>query len=101
MQKIVAQPGLDKQGTIVATFKSEHGGAYGFANLIASKSLADDKPENPIAAQFSGPKEALKSFYEDILAYALSLGKEVEVAPKKASVSLRRKNAVRARPAGY
>ncbi|MBT8428165.1 MAG: DUF4287 domain-containing protein [Erythrobacter sp.] len=90
-QKVVAQSGLEKHGKIVAMLKSEHGVTHGFANLIASKSLESDEPQDPVDAQYSGAKAALKPIYDDILAYALSLGKDVEVAPKKASVSLRRK----------
>ncbi len=89
-QAVVAQSGLDKHGKIVAMLKSDHGVTHGFANLIASKSLEGDTPDDPVAAQYAGPKAGLKPIYDDIVDFAKSLGADVEIAPKKTSVSLRR-----------
>ncbi len=88
---IVAKEGLEKHGKIVAFLKSEHGVTHGFANLIAAKSLEGNAPEDPVAAQYSGAKADLKPIHDAIVAYAKGLGDDVEVAPKKTSVSLRRK----------
>ena len=44
-----------------------------------------------VSAQYSGAKEALRPLHDAIVAFAQSLGDDVEIAPKKASVSLRRK----------
>ena len=88
---IISKSGLDKHGPIMKLLKGEHGVTHGFANLIASKALESGEEVDLVAAQYSGAKEALKPLYEEILAFAQSLGSDVEVAPKKASVSLRRK----------
>ena len=89
-QAVVAQSGLDKHGKIVAMLKSDHGVTHGFANLIASKCLEGDAPDDPVADQYAGPKAGLKPIYDDIVDFAKSLGADVEIAPKKTSVSLRR-----------
>ncbi len=68
---------------------------HGFANLIAHKTLESDAgssaEEDLIATQYSGKKSALKPIYDALLKAVLSLGKDVEIAPKKAYVSVRRK----------
>lgn len=88
---IISKSGLDKHGAIMKLLKGEHGVTHGFANLIASKARESGEEVDLVAEQYSGAKEALKPLYEEILAFAQSLGSDVEVAPKKASVSLRRK----------
>lgn len=88
---ILASKSFSKHGEIVKHLKGVHDVGHGYANLIASKALAADTPADPVAAQYDGAKAALKPIYDEIAAYASSLGKDVEVAPKKASVSFRRK----------
>lgn len=90
---IIKQSGLQKHGEIMKLLKQEHGVTHGFANLIVSKSkeTGDEGDVDLVAAQYSGAKEALKPLYDTIVAYAEGLGQDVEIAPKKASVSLRRK----------
>ncbi len=88
---IISKSGLDKHGAIMKLLKSEYGVTHGFANLIASKALETGEEVDLVAAQYSGAKKPLKPLYEEILAFAQDLGPDVEVAPKKASVSLRRK----------
>lgn len=89
--KIIAKENLEKHGQIVKFLKADHGVSHGFANLIASKAL--DKGEAPdlVAAQYSGGKAGLRPLHDLIVKYASSLGEDVEIAPKKSSVSLRRK----------
>ena len=96
---LIAGSGLDKHGKILAMLKGDHGVTHGFANLIAAhalKSGADgsgsgDAASDPVEDQYSGAKAALKPIYDAILSFSQGLGADVEVAPKKASVSLRRK----------
>lgn len=95
---LIAASGLDKHGKILAMLKGDHGVTHGFANLIAaealkSKTQADgqnNSPTDPVADQYSGAKAGLRPIYDAVLEFAQSLGGDVEVAPKKASVSLRR-----------
>jgi hypothetical protein len=89
--RIVASERLNKHGQIVGFLKSEHGVTHGFANLIAAKALEVEAPSDPVAIQYSGAKAALRPIYDEIVAYAHNLGGDIEVAPKKDSVSLRRK----------
>ncbi|MEM7432733.1 MAG: DUF4287 domain-containing protein [Pseudomonadota bacterium] len=90
---LIKKSKLEKHGQIVKFLKSDHGVTHGFANLIASKALeqGDTNEVDLVAAQYAGAKAALKPIHDAIVKYAKSLGKDVEVAPKKSSVSLRRK----------
>lgn len=89
--RIVSAAKFEKHGQIVSFLKSEHGVTHGFANLIAAKALETEAPADPVSEQYSGTKADLKPIYDEILAFAQGLGDDVEVAPKKDSVSLRRK----------
>ena len=89
--KIVGASGLEKHGEIVKFLKSDHGMTHGFANLVAAKSRETGEPVDLVAVQYAGAKAVLKPIHDDIIAFAKSLGADVEIAPKKASVSLRRK----------
>ena len=90
--KVVAGAGFDKHGQIVKHLKAEHGVTHGFANLIASKALESDTADTDLVEQqYAGPKAHLRPLHDEIVAFAKSLGADVEIAPKKASVSLRRK----------
>jgi len=90
---IVAKSGLDKHGAIVKMLKSDHGMTHGYANLVAHEALssaaihADDA--DLVAGQYAG-KEPLRPIYERLAAAVEAFGDDVELAPKKAYVSLRR-----------
>ncbi|MEE2565328.1 DUF5655 domain-containing protein [Hyphobacterium marinum] len=84
-----------KHGEIVKRLKSEHGVTHGFANLIAHKALkssaADADEGDLVAAQYAGKKAGLKPVYDQLVAMVEGFGSDVELAPKKAYVSVRRK----------
>jgi len=93
--KIARGAKLEKHGQIVKFLKSEHGMTHGFANLVAHKSLGSDagsaaKTDDLVAAQYSGPKANLRPIYDSLAAAVKKFGKDVEIAPKKTYVSLRR-----------
>ncbi|WP_299191392.1 DUF4287 domain-containing protein [uncultured Erythrobacter sp.] len=88
---LVRKSGLEKHGEIMKLLKGEHGVTHGFANLIAAKARETGEEIDLVAAQYAGPKAGLMPLYEEIVRYAAALGSDIEVAPKKASVSLRRK----------
>ncbi len=88
---IIRASGLEKHGEIMKLLKGEHGVSHGFANLIVSKAKETGEEVDLVAAQYSGAKADLRPLYEEIVKFAQSLGSDIEVAPKKASVSLRRK----------
>ena len=87
--------GLAKHGQIMAVLKGEHGLGHAHANQIALRAVVkDDAPASGgadlISAQFAGPKAALRPIYDAVVAAARGLGPDVELAPKKAYVSIRR-----------
>ncbi|MEO0425558.1 MAG: DUF5655 domain-containing protein, partial [Pseudomonadota bacterium] len=71
----------------------EHGVTHGFANLIAHKALAAPAAGGEgdlVDAQYAGPKAGLRPILEAILSAVGEFGGDVEIAPKKTAVSLRR-----------
>jgi hypothetical protein len=90
---VIAASGLERHGQIVAMLKADHGITHGYANLIAQTYLSGDRPadaDDLIAAQYAGTKAALRPILDRILGTVETFGPDVDVAPKKASVSLRR-----------
>jgi predicted transport protein len=92
--KIGQRSGCAKHGEIVKHLKSEHGLTHGYANMIAHEVLqssAQNAPaEDLIEQQYGGSKAALRPTYDKLLKAVQKLGKDIEIAPKKAYVSLRR-----------
>ena len=90
--KIVKTSGLEKHGQVVKMLKSEHGVTHGFANLIAhkSKDSGSSAEVDLVAAQYAGPKEGLRPIYDALIDVVKGFGDDVEIAPKKSYVSLRR-----------
>lgn len=89
--KITKSSGLAKHGEVMKLLKGDHGVTHGFANLIAAKTLETGEDVDLVAAQYNGPKAGLFPLHDEIVKFATSLGADVEIAPKKTSVSLRRK----------
>lgn len=93
---IVRRSGEEKHGGIVKYLKGEHGMTHGFANLVAHKALKSDAgsvaggDDALVAAQYAGPKAGLQAIYDALIELVCALGKDVEIAPKKTYVSLRR-----------
>jgi len=85
--------GARKHGELMTVLKGEHGLTHGYANLVAH-TARDSLPSNntaddPVAAQYAG-KETLKPVYDRLVELVRAFGDDVEIAPKKAYVSLRR-----------
>lgn len=92
---IVNKSGFAKHGELVNFLKEKHGFTHGNVNVVVhfSKQSHAGAAENNtdwIAEQYKG-KENLKPWYDKIMAEINKFGKDVELAPKKAYVSLRRK----------
>lgn len=91
--KIAKKAGA-KHGEIVSTLKSEHGLGHGYANLVAHEALGSSAAHadagDLVTEQYAGKKAGLKPIYDALLKTAQGFGADVEVAPKKAYVSLRR-----------
>src|SRR5690606_27179396 len=86
---------IAKHGEIIKYLKENHAFTHGFANLVAHKAKETDagSAENQdelITRQYSG-KEHFKPVYGRLLSEIKAFGNDIEVAPKNAYVSLRRK----------
>lgn len=85
-----------KHSEIIKWLKAEHGMSHGYANLVAHEALessashAKGQGQDLIALQYSGAKAPLRAWYDQIIAKVLRFGSDIEIAPKKAYVSLRR-----------
>ena len=93
---IVKKSGLETHGQIVKMLKSDHGLTHGYANLVAHKALESDAGSagdsgSLVDAQYSGKKEGRRPSYDAGMKGVEKFGKDVELAPKKAYVSVRRK----------
>jgi hypothetical protein len=86
---------LPRHKELVAFLKQKHGLTHGYANQVAIRALASaDAPSagsaELVAAQYQGAKGAMRPVYEALVAALRGFGPDVELAPKKAYVSLRR-----------
>lgn len=90
----------EKHGQLVKHLKGDHGVTHGFANLIAHtiraggvEPAASGGGGRPVVdlvdAQFEG-KESLRGIYDTVVAHVKTFGDDLEIAPKKSYVSLRR-----------
>lgn len=100
-----------KHGELMKVLKKEHGMSHGYANLVVhtfrkggveavvGSTSATPRPGGAtdggasnalVDAQYEG-KESLRPIYDAVLAMVSDFGDELEVAPKKSYVSLRRR----------
>jgi len=87
--------GHEKHGEILNHLKTVYGLGHGYANLVVhhakqSHAGAASNETDWIEEQYKG-KEMLREWFDKIMKGVNALGSDVEVAPKKAYVSLRRK----------
>ena len=92
---IVNKSGLAKHGELVNFLKEKHGFTHGNANVVVhfakqSHAGAAENSDDLITDQYKG-KENLRPWYDKIMTEINKFGNDVEIAPKKAYVSLRRK----------
>lgn len=91
---IVSKQSFDKHGEIINFLKSEHGLTHGYANFVAHKareSAAGPTSDNDLVLNQYKGKEDLLLIYAKLLTEINKFGSDIEIAPKKASVSLRTK----------
>ena len=92
---IVNKESIAKHGDIIKFLKEIHGLSYGFANLIAHKAKGSDAgsamdQDELITKQYQG-KEHFIPIYQKLMSEIEKFGNDIEIAPKNAYVSLRRK----------
>ncbi|HEV7670029.1 MAG TPA: DUF4287 domain-containing protein [Thermoanaerobaculia bacterium] len=88
--------GFAKHGEIVKFLKETYGIGHGYANLIALRSLEADAPPPAASADladdlYTGPKAALRPIHDAVMTALRGFGNDLEEAPKKGYLSLRRK----------
>ena len=93
--RLLDKAALAKHGQMVGLLKREHSVTHGFAHLITHEyrnreTPADTAPADPVAQQYAGPKTGLRPIYDAVIAAVSAFGKDLEIAPKKTYVSLRR-----------
>jgi Domain of unknown function (DUF4287)/Domain of unknown function (DUF5655) len=89
---IVQTSGLERHGQILTWLKRDHGLSHGNANLVALRSRNGSTPDGDdlVDTMYSGTRSTLRPLHDRVIELATSLGADVELAPKKAYVSLRR-----------
>lgn len=95
---IVRESGITKHTDMVAMLKSQYGMPHGSAHRIALKACEADGASmvkaaglDPIEEMYSGKKADLKPLHDTLMTAITSFGNDIELAPKKGYVSLRRK----------
>lgn len=88
---VVKASGLEKHGAQMTMLKVEYGLGHGYANFVcqAAKGRLDADAGDLLTGQYQG-KEQLKPIYDALAAYAVALGGDVSIDPKKTSVAFRR-----------
>jgi hypothetical protein len=86
---IVVDSNLEKHTDVVAMLKLRYGMAHGAAHRVSLVARSRSSDTNPEAADGVAP--ALKDVYARLLQRITSLGDDIEQAPKKGYVSLRRR----------
>ncbi len=92
--KIALASKFTKHGEIVNFLKNDHGLTHGYANLVVHRAMQSDSSasegDDLIAEQYAGAKAELRLIYDALMTAIQKFGSDVEAAPKKAYVSLRR-----------
>jgi predicted transport protein len=93
---IVRASGIEKHGQAVAMLKTDHGMGHGNANLVVIKAREADAGGPPsegdlVASHYTGKNAALRPVYDAVIAAVGEFGNDIELAPKKTYVSLRRR----------
>jgi len=89
---LIREKGHEKHGQIMAFLKGEHGVSHGYANQIALNHLKSGASgdTDPIEAMFAGGKAAVRPIYDLLIAKIQAFGPDVDLAPKKGYMSVRR-----------
>ncbi len=93
-QQVLKTEGLEKYGEIMALLKGQFGLTHGFANtitLLYRQMLAGGPPTDSelVNAQYA-KKQNMKPWFDQLIKAVKEFGSDIEIAPKKNYVSLRR-----------
>jgi len=93
--ELIRASGRTKHGEIVAMLKTDYGLNHGAANRVALVALDALAPKaattDPVAVLYAGSKGALLPIHARLMDAVHGFGPDVEVAPKKGYLSLRRR----------
>lgn len=106
--EVIRASGKTKHSDVVSMLKGQHGMAHGAAHrvsIVAREALGRGAAasgaetagaetagsEAAVDALYAGKKAALRPIHDKLLTSILGLGKDIEVAPKKGYLSLRRR----------
>jgi len=92
---LVNRENFAKHGEVISFLKEKHGLTHGYANLVAHRLKGTDaasveNKDDLVERQYAG-KEHLRPLYDQLLAEIRKFGDDIDVAPKNAYVSVRRK----------
>jgi uncharacterized protein DUF5655/uncharacterized protein DUF4287 len=90
--ELIRASGLTRHGQIVAMLKADHGLAHGAANRVALVALdaAAPPPADPVDALYAD-RPAVRAIHDRVWETIRGFGDDVETAPKKGYLSLRRR----------
>lgn len=95
---VIAASGLTRHTDVVAMLKTSHGMAHGAAHrtsLLARQAATgptDDLKDGDVAdAMYTGKKAGLRPLHDALMRVISGFGDDVEVAPKKGYLSMRRR----------
>ena len=94
-QAIIAASGMTKHTDVVNMLKSDYGMTHGAAHRVSIVARQAAQPaerdRDPISAMYTGKKAGLRPLHEALMKAVEALGDDIELAPKKGYVSLRRR----------
>ena len=86
---LLGKQNFSKHMEAVNFLKKEHGVTHGYANTIVTLSKDESADEEDMVANQYKGKEALKPIYDSLIKTVTKLGKDVEIVPKKGTVSIK------------
>ncbi len=97
---IISKSGISKHSEMIAMLKSQYGMSHGDANRVALRAreadaasiarVAKASGRDPVDDIYSGKKADLKPIHDALMTAITAFGNDMELAPKKGYVSLRR-----------
>jgi hypothetical protein len=95
---IIAASGLTKHTDVVSMLKKDYGMTHGAAHRVslvareqAAGAAASGRGSDPVSALYTGKKASLRPLHDALMTTIQALGDDIEIAPKKGYVSLRRR----------
>ena len=90
---IIAASGLAKHTDIVNMLKNDYGMTHGAAHRVSilARQTGADQDSDPVSALYTGKKASLRPIHDALMRAIHGFGDDIELAPKKGYVSLRRR----------